>query len=235
LLLFLVLNLPLEAFSFHAARYCLHKCCTSELFFRSGFHFNYLTIIFTICHLFGIACQTKLYIYIGWNGFFFVNFLYFVVHRGFLFFSIKLIVFIWWFLYTVCHCRDKLLARNGYIARVCWQMLVSFFFFFPILIFAMETLFCNYGCCDLIENNKLETFLIYLFIYLGFYLLKIWTNSCINLAGVFVLHSNLSFLLRKLFPCTLMCKRFSQLCHQDRFCSFLVLWKRKVVFYHSFK
>lgn len=167
LLLFLVLNLPLEAFSFHAARYCLHKCCTSELFFRSGFHFNYLTIIFTICHLFGIACQTKLYIYIGWNGFFFVNFLYFVVHRGFLFFSIKLIVFIWWFLYTVCHCRDKLLARNGYIARVCWQMLVSFFFFFPILIFAMETLFCNYGCCDLIENNKLETFLIYLFIWVS--------------------------------------------------------------------
>jgi hypothetical protein len=166
LLLFLVLNLPLEAFSFHAARYCLHKCCTSELFFRSGFHFNYLTIIFTICHLFGIACQTKLYIYIGWNGFFFVNFLYFVVHRGFLFFSIKLIVFIWWFLYTVCHCRDKLLARNGHIARVCWQMLVSFFFF-PILIFAMETLFCNYGCCDLIENNKLETFLIYLFIWVS--------------------------------------------------------------------
>jgi hypothetical protein len=166
LLLFLVLNLPLEAFSFHAARYCLHKCCTSELFFRSGFHFNYLTIIFTICHLFGIACQTKLYIYIGWNGFFFVNFLYFVVHRGFFFFSIKLIVFIWWFLYTVCHCRDKLLARNGYIARVCWQMLVSFFFF-PILIFAMETLFCNYGCCDLIENNKLETFLIYLFIWVS--------------------------------------------------------------------
>lgn len=138
---------------------------------------------------------------------------------------IKLIIFIWWFLYAVCHCRDKLLARNGYIARVCWQMLVSFFLFFP---------FC-YLQWKLLYATIVVVKFFFIFVYLSWFLSVEDFNSCINLAGVFVLHNNQSFLLHKLFPCTLMCKPFSQLCHQDRFCSYLVLQKRKVACYHSFK
>lgn len=114
-------------------------------------------------------------------------------------------------------------------ADIC---LFPFFFFFPFWYLQWKLFSATMVVVILL---KTISFKFFLFIYLGFYLLKVLTNSCINLAGVFVLHSNLSFLLRKLFLCTLMCKRFSQLCHQDRFCSYLVLWKRKVVCYHSFK